>query len=76
MNGIQLEVVGVDDAARALILSAEHGRNGERYLISERMMPLQEVVPAADATPGSARTRSKTAPVSLPVIEGIFMMST
>jgi dihydroflavonol-4-reductase len=44
MNGIELEVVGVDDAARALILAAEHGRNGERYLISERMMPLKEVV--------------------------------
>lgn len=47
MNGIQLEVVGVDDAARALLLAAEHGRNGERYLISERMMPLKEVVKIA-----------------------------
>ena len=44
MNGIQLEVVGVDDAARAMILAAEHGRIGERYLISERMIPLKEVV--------------------------------
>lgn len=44
MRGIRLEAVGVDDAARALILAAERGRNGERYLISERMMPLQEVV--------------------------------
>ena len=32
MNGIRLEVVGVDDAARAMILAAEHGRVGERYL--------------------------------------------
>jgi nucleoside-diphosphate-sugar epimerase len=44
MQGIQLEVVGVDDAARAMILAAEHGRIGERYLISERMMALDEVV--------------------------------
>lgn len=44
MDGIELEVVGVDDAARALILAAERGRNGERYLISEKMMPLREVV--------------------------------
>jgi len=44
MDGIQLEVVGVDDAARALILAAERGRIGERYLISERMIPLKEVV--------------------------------
>ncbi|EUA43335.1 putative nAD-dependent epimerase/dehydratase [Mycobacterium xenopi 3993] len=37
-------MVGVDDAARALILAAERGRNGERYLVSERMMPLKDVV--------------------------------
>ena len=43
-DGIQLEVVGVDDAARAMILAAEHGRIGERYLISERMIGLKEVV--------------------------------
>lgn len=44
MNGIALEVVGVDDAARAMILAADRGRIGERYLISERMMPLADVV--------------------------------
>jgi dihydroflavonol-4-reductase len=44
MNGIELEVVGVDDAARAMILAAGRGRTGERYLISERMIALTEVV--------------------------------
>ncbi|MEZ0365536.1 NAD-dependent epimerase/dehydratase family protein [Mycobacterium sp. pUA109] len=44
MDGVELEVVGVEDAARALILAAERGRTGERYLISERMMPLKQVV--------------------------------
>jgi dihydroflavonol-4-reductase len=44
MDGIQLEVVGVDDAARAMILAAERGRSGERYLVSEKMIPLKEVV--------------------------------
>jgi len=44
MDGIQLEVVGVDDAACAMILAAERGRIGERYLISERMIALKEVV--------------------------------
>lgn len=44
MDGIQLEVVGVDDAARAMILAAERGRIGERYLISERMIALKDVV--------------------------------
>jgi dihydroflavonol-4-reductase len=44
MNGIQLEVVGVDDAAKAMILAAEHGRIGERYLVSERMMALNDSI--------------------------------
>ncbi len=44
MDGIQLEAVGVDDAARAMILAAEHGRIGERYLISDRLIPIKEVV--------------------------------
>ncbi|HWT48707.1 MAG TPA: NAD-dependent epimerase/dehydratase family protein [Mycobacterium sp.] len=44
MDGIQLEVVGVDDAARAMILAAQRGRIGERYLISERMIALKDVV--------------------------------
>jgi dihydroflavonol-4-reductase len=44
MNGIQLEVVGVDDAARAMILAAEHGRIGERYLVSEKMMKLNDSI--------------------------------
>ncbi|MCV7402707.1 NAD-dependent epimerase/dehydratase family protein [Mycobacterium fragae] len=64
MNGIQLEVVGVDDAARALLLAAEHGRNGERYLISERMMPLKEVVKiAADEVGVPPPRRSISVPV-------------
>ncbi len=44
MNGIQLEVVGVDDAARAMVLAAEHGCIGERYLISEKMMALNDSI--------------------------------
>jgi nucleoside-diphosphate-sugar epimerase len=52
MSGIQLEAVGVDDAARAMILAAERGRNGERYLVSERMIPLTEVVRIAAAEAG------------------------
>ena len=44
LGGIELEVVGVDDAARAMILAAEHGRVGERYLISEKMITNAEVV--------------------------------
>lgn len=47
MDGIRLEAVGVDDAAQALILAAEHGRNGERYLISERMITNAEIIAIA-----------------------------
>ncbi|MGA9491068.1 MAG: NAD-dependent epimerase/dehydratase family protein [Mycobacterium sp.] len=64
MNGIQLEVVGVDDAARAMILAAERGRDGEKYLISERMMPLKEVVTiAADEAGVPAPQRAISVPV-------------
>jgi dihydroflavonol-4-reductase len=44
------EVVGVEDAAAALILAADKGRNGERYIISERFMSVRELyATAADA---------------------------
>ncbi len=52
MNGIELEAVGVDDAARALILAAEKGRVGERYLISEKMITNAEVARIAAEAAG------------------------
>jgi dihydroflavonol-4-reductase len=44
MKGIRLEAVGVDDAARSLILAAERGRNGERYIISDKMVTNGEMI--------------------------------
>ena len=73
MNGIQLEVVGVDDAARAMILAAEHGRIGERYLVSERMIGLNDVVRiAADeaGVPPPQRT------ISVPTLYALAAMGT
>jgi dihydroflavonol-4-reductase len=68
MDGIQLEVVGVDDAARAMILAAERGRIGERYLISERMIPLKDVVRiAADEAGVPPPQRS----ISVPMLYGL-----
>lgn len=65
MGGIELEAVGVDDAARAMILAAEHGRVGERYLISEKMISNAEVVRiAAEAAGMPAPTRSIPLPMS------------
>jgi dihydroflavonol-4-reductase len=64
MKGIQLEAVGIDDAARAMILAAEKGRVGERYLISEKMITNADVARiAAEAAgvPPPAKT------ISLPV---------
>ena len=58
LGGIELEAVGVDDAAAAMILAAERGRPGERYLISEKMISNAEVVRiAAEAAGVPAPTR-------------------
>ena len=52
MKGIELEAVGVDDAARALILAAEKGRVGERYLVSEKMITNADVARIAAEAAG------------------------
>jgi dihydroflavonol-4-reductase len=41
--GYSAEVVGIEDAARAMLLAAEHGRTGERYIISDRYMSTREL---------------------------------
>jgi dihydroflavonol-4-reductase len=65
MKGIELEAVGIDDAARALILAAERGRAGERYLISEKMISNADVVRiAAEAAGVPAPTNSIPLPMS------------
>ena len=65
MGGIELEAVGVDDAARAMTLAAERGRVGERYLISEKMISNAEVVRiAAEAAGMPAPTKTIPLPVS------------
>jgi dihydroflavonol-4-reductase len=46
------EVVGVEDAAAAMLLAAEKGRNGERYIISERFTSVRELYQAAAAAAG------------------------
>jgi len=37
------ETVGIEDASRAMLLAAEHGRSGERYIISDRYMSVREL---------------------------------
>jgi dihydroflavonol-4-reductase len=65
MSGIELEAVGIDDAARALILAAGKGRIGERYLVSEKMISNADLVRiAAEAAGVPAPTRTVALPVS------------
>lgn len=49
VRGAVAEVVGIDDAARALILAGERGRPGERYIVSERCMSAKEIYETACA---------------------------
>jgi dihydroflavonol-4-reductase len=53
----QMEVVAVDDAARAFLLAEERGRAGERYIISERMMTSKEILTAAAEATGERPPR-------------------
>ncbi len=51
------EVVGIEDAAAALLLAAEKGRNGERYIVSERFMTAHDLYGAAAAAGGAKPPR-------------------
>ena len=65
LDRIELEAVGVDDAAAALILAAERGRVGQRYLVSEKMISNAEVVRiAADAVGVPAPSRRIPLPLA------------
>jgi dihydroflavonol-4-reductase len=65
MDKIELEAVGVTDAARAMILAADRGGVGQRYLISEKMISNADVVRiAAEAAGVPAPTKSMPLPVS------------
>jgi dihydroflavonol-4-reductase len=41
--GYSAEIVGIEDAARAMLLAAERGRDGERYIISDKYMSIREL---------------------------------
>ena len=57
IKGSASEVVGIEDAATALILAAEKGRNGERYIISERYMSARELYETASDACGAQPPR-------------------
>ena len=47
LSGIAAESVGVEDAARALLLAANTGRPGQRYIVSERYLSARDLVATA-----------------------------
>src|ERR1700758_4935616 len=53
VRGVGSEVVGIDDVAEALLLAAQRGRIGERYIISERYMTQRELVTVAAEAVGA-----------------------
>jgi dihydroflavonol-4-reductase len=57
IRDVGAEVVGIDDAAEALVLVAERGRVGQRYIISERYMTQRELVTIAADAVGARRPR-------------------
>ncbi|UDY22211.1 NAD-dependent epimerase/dehydratase family protein [Nocardioides sp. Kera G14] len=62
VRGASSDVVGIDDAAVAMVLAAEHGRVGERYAISESRMSMQEVLGIGAAVGGVAPPRLAVPP--------------
>jgi dihydroflavonol-4-reductase len=57
VEDMSMEVVGIEDAARALILAAERGRVGERYIISERFISARELYGTAAKAGGAKPPR-------------------
>jgi nucleoside-diphosphate-sugar epimerase len=57
INGVSTEVVGIEDVADAFLLAGEHGRVGERYIISETYMPMREMLGIAATEVGEKPPR-------------------
>lgn len=57
INGVSTEVVGVEDVAEAFLLAGDHGRVGERYIVSESYMPMREMLATASNAVGARPPR-------------------
>ncbi len=57
VNGVSTEVVGVEDVAEAFLLAGEHGRIGERYIVSESYMSMREMFETAAGAVGAKPPR-------------------
>jgi dihydroflavonol-4-reductase len=65
--GFSAEVVGIEDAARAMLLAADRGRDGHRYIISDRYMSTREVHDIAARAVGR---RPPRIPIPMSVMRG------
>lgn len=63
------EVVGVEDAAEALVLAAERGRVGERYIVAESFMSTRDVHEIAARSVGAPVAR-RGIPITLLKVAG------
>jgi dihydroflavonol-4-reductase len=65
--GFSSECVGIEDAARAMLLAADRGRDGERYIISDCYLSTREVHDIAARAVGR---RPPRIPVPMAVMRG------
>ncbi|MCV7279860.1 NAD-dependent epimerase/dehydratase family protein [Mycolicibacterium flavescens] len=65
IKGVCTEVVGIEDVAEAFLLAGEHGRIGERYIISETYMPMRDMLATAATAVGAKPPRIG---IPLPVV--------
>ena len=57
IRGVGAEVVGIDEVADALLLAAQRGRIGQRYIVSERYMTQRELMTVAAQAVGAQPPR-------------------
>ncbi|WNG90544.1 NAD-dependent epimerase/dehydratase family protein [Mycobacterium sp. ITM-2016-00317] len=57
VRGVGSEVVGIDDAADAMLRASLRGRVGQRYIVSERFMTHRELLTTAADAVGARRPR-------------------
>lgn len=65
VRGVASEVVGIEDAAQALLLAAEHGHVGQRYIVSESFMTMRELYSTAANAVGAKPPRWGVPPALL-----------
>ncbi|WP_020108275.1 NAD-dependent epimerase/dehydratase family protein [Nocardia sp. 348MFTsu5.1] len=67
LNNVHSEVVGIEDAAEAMILASTKGRIGERYIVSESFMSAKEIYSLAAAEAGVPAPKYGIPPIALTV---------